>query len=29
MLVWFLCSYGFGSLFVDQLNNIRIGGFKL
>jgi len=29
MLVWFLCSYGFGVLLVDELNNIRLGGFKL
>ena len=29
MTVWFVCSYGFGILLVDQLNNIRIGGFKL
>ena len=29
MAVWFLVSYGFGILWVDQLNHIRIGGFKL
>ncbi len=29
MAVWFLCSYGFGILFVDQLNAIQLGGFKL
>ena len=29
MLVWFVCSYGFGILLVDALNTIRIGGFKL
>jgi putative solute:sodium symporter small subunit len=29
MLVWFICSYGFGILFVDQLNAVRIGGFRL
>lgn len=27
--VWFLVSFGCGILFVDQLNEIRIGGFKL
>ena len=27
--IWFLCSFGFGVLFVEQLNMIRIGGFKL
>jgi len=29
MAIWFLCSYGFGILLVDQLNTIRFGGFKL
>ena len=29
MFFWFLCSYGFGILFVETLNNIQIGGFKL
>ncbi|MEQ8244097.1 DUF4212 domain-containing protein [Fulvivirga sp.] len=27
--IWFAVSYGAGILFVDQLNNLRIGGFKL
>lgn len=27
--VWFLVSFVFGILLVDQLNNIRIGGFKM
>jgi len=27
--VWFLVSFGFGILFVDILNQIQIGGFKL
>ena len=27
--VWFLCSYGFGILLVDQLNQINLGGFPL
>ncbi len=27
--IWFLVSYGFGILFVDALNRIRIGGFYL
>ena len=27
--VWFIVSYGFGILFVDQLNSYRIGGAKL
>lgn len=29
LAIWFLVSYGFGILFVDSLNGIRIGGFKL
>ncbi len=27
--IWFAVSYGCGILFVDQLNQIRLGGFKL
>ncbi len=27
--IWFMVSYGFGILFVDELNTIRIGGFYL
>lgn len=27
--IWFVCSYGFGVLFVEQLNSIRVGGFRL
>ncbi len=29
LAVWFAVSYGCGILFAEQLNNIRIGGFKL
>lgn len=29
LTIWFVVSYGFGILLVDQLNSIRIGGFKL
>lgn len=29
MIVWFVCSYGFGILLVEQLNRIHIGGLKL
>ncbi|MCU0443452.1 MAG: DUF4212 domain-containing protein [Microscillaceae bacterium] len=29
LAVWFLVSYGFGILFVHQLNEIRFAGFKL
>ena len=27
--IWFIVSYGCGILFVDTLNTIKIGGFKL
>lgn len=27
--IWFLVSYVFGILLVEQMNAIRIGGFKL
>lgn len=27
--IWFFVSYVCGILFVDQLNTIRLGGFKL
>ena len=27
--IWFMVSYGCGILFVEQLNKIKIGGFKL
>ncbi len=27
--IWFLVSFVFGILFVDELNHIRFGGFKL
>ncbi|MBO0323520.1 DUF4212 domain-containing protein [Muricauda sp. CAU 1633] len=29
LAIWFLVSYGFGILLVDELNTIRMGGFKL
>ncbi|MFG0330396.1 MAG: DUF4212 domain-containing protein [Phycisphaerales bacterium] len=29
LAVWFIVSYGCGILFVDRLDSIRIGGFKL
>jgi putative solute:sodium symporter small subunit len=28
-VVWFVVSYGCGILFVDALNQIQIGGYKL
>lgn len=27
--IWFLVSYGLGIMWADQLNTIKIGGFKL
>tara|TARA_B110000467_G_C17986465_1_gene297989 strand:- start:222 stop:473 length:252 start_codon:yes stop_codon:yes gene_type:complete len=29
LLIWFAVSFGCGILFVDELDNIRIAGFKL
>ena len=29
LAVWFFISFGCGILFVDALDNFRIGGFKL
>jgi putative solute:sodium symporter small subunit len=29
LLIWFTVSFGFGILLVEQLNSIKIGGFKL
>ena len=29
LALWFLVSFVFGILLVDELNQIRIGGFKL
>ncbi|MEM7551398.1 MAG: DUF4212 domain-containing protein [Bacteroidota bacterium] len=29
LTIWFTVSYAFGILFVDVLNTIRVGGFKL
>ncbi|WP_026956127.1 DUF4212 domain-containing protein [Algoriphagus vanfongensis] len=29
LFIWFLVSFGFGVLWVDELNQIRMGGFKL
>ena len=27
--IWFTVSFGFGIVLVDELNSIRMGGFKL
>ncbi|PCJ95767.1 MAG: hypothetical protein COA50_08185 [Flavobacteriaceae bacterium] len=29
LTIWFVVSFGFGIMLVDQLNTIRLGGFKL
>ena len=29
LVIWFLVSFGFGILFSDFLDQIKIGGFKL
>jgi putative solute:sodium symporter small subunit len=29
LTIWFVVSYVFGILLVEQLNTIRLGGFKL
>ena len=29
LVIWFTVSYGAGILFVDELNQIKLGGFKL
>lgn len=29
LLIWFISSFGLGILLVEELNSIRIGGFKL
>lgn len=29
LVVWFIVSFGFGILLVEQLNQIKMGGFKL
>ncbi|MGH8192967.1 MAG: DUF4212 domain-containing protein [Woeseiaceae bacterium] len=29
LIVWFACSYAFGILLVEPLNQIHVGGFKL
>lgn len=29
LTVWFIVSFGFGILLVEQLNQIKVGGFKL
>ena len=28
-IIWFIASFGFGIIFTDTLDQIRLGGFKL
>lgn len=29
LVIWFVVSYGLGILFVDTMNTIHLGGYKL
>lgn len=29
LAIWFVASFGFGLLLVEQLNEFRLGGYKL
>tara|TARA_B100000795_G_C22517077_1_gene329899 strand:+ start:136 stop:384 length:249 start_codon:yes stop_codon:yes gene_type:complete len=29
LTIWFVVSFGFGILLVEEMNTIKIGGFKL
>jgi putative solute:sodium symporter small subunit len=29
LVIWFIVSYGCGIIFIDELNAIEFGGFKL
>ncbi|WP_331775699.1 DUF4212 domain-containing protein [Sulfurospirillum sp. 1612] len=29
LVIWFVASYGCGIIFLDELNSISFGGFKL
>ncbi|PCH83501.1 MAG: hypothetical protein COB89_06530 [Piscirickettsiaceae bacterium] len=29
LIIWFFVSFGCGLMFVEQLNTIRLGGYKL
>ena len=29
LVIWFIVSFGFGILFADALNGIKLGGYKL
>ena len=29
LVIWFIASFGFGIIFSDMLDQIKVGGFKL
>ncbi|CAH0990301.1 hypothetical protein SIN8267_00393 [Sinobacterium norvegicum] len=29
LVIWFIVSFGFGIMFVEQLNHFSLGGYKL
>lgn len=29
LFIWFIASFGFGIIWVEELNSIKLGGFKL
>ena len=29
LIIWFISSFGFGIIFSDMLDQIKVGGFKL
>ncbi|GHB72858.1 membrane protein [Psychrosphaera saromensis] len=29
LIIWFVVSFGLGIMFVEELNTIRLGGYKL
>ena len=29
LIIWFVVSFGFGILFAEPLNSVRIGGYQL
>jgi putative solute:sodium symporter small subunit len=29
LIIWFLCSFGLGIIWADEMNTIKFGGFKM
>ena len=29
LVIWFLCSFGLGIIWADEMNTIKMGGFKM